>query len=302
MLILSAWRLALVLALTVVGSAQTPDGAQPRQLRVNGADLTYVEQGTGTPILFVHGAVTDHRFWDPQRQDIARKYRFVAYSQRYHGTASWPDQGSAYTAATHAADLAAFIGELEAGPVHLVGLSYGGTIAAMVARDHPRLLRSLTLAEPGLFNLLADVPEGKPVLAAVGTTFTEVGQMIKAGEMMRALRRLIEWVDDRNESPFDRLPEPMRRMLEENARTLPLLLVAPPVLDLTCQSLGAITLPTLVVRGEQTPRQFSLTNERVLSCIAGSRSAVVPGAAHTMSYENPSAFTAAVLQFVGRYP
>src|SRR3989442_6658529 len=60
------------------------------------------EQGTGPPVIFVHGAWMDLRYWEPQRQAIAMQYRFIAYTQRYHGTAPWPDAGPQYSAVTHA--------------------------------------------------------------------------------------------------------------------------------------------------------------------------------------------------------
>lgn len=295
------WRAALVVGLACVCMGQAPSHPQPRELRVNGTALPYIEQGSGSPVVFVHGAVGDYRYWEPQREDIARKFRFISYTQRYHGTGTWPDRGSEYSAATHAADLSALIQELNAGPVHLVGLSYGGTVAAMVAREHPRLVRTLTLAEPGLFGLLAEVPEGKPILEEVGKTFARLAETVKAGDFVGATRMLVAWVNNLSEADFDRLPPVLRRMLEENAHTLPLLLESPPVLDLTCASLGTIKTPTLVVRGQQTPRAFSATNERVLACVPGSHPAVVPKAAHTMSYENPAAFNAAVLQFFAEH-
>jgi pimeloyl-ACP methyl ester carboxylesterase len=127
-------------------------------LRVNGVDLAYIGQGTGAPVVFVHGAWMDLRYWEPQRQATATQYRFIAYTLRYHGTAPWPDAGQHYSVATHAADLMAFIRQLHAGPVHLVGLSSGGRLVTLAALEHPDLVRSLTLAEPALAELLADLP------------------------------------------------------------------------------------------------------------------------------------------------
>jgi len=112
---------------------------------VNGVDLSYIDDGVGTPVVFVHGAWMDLRYWEPQREGVAAHHRFAAYTLRYHGTAPWPDDGKNYSAATHAADLAAFIHQLNAGPVHLVGLSMGGRLATMVALEHSDLLRSLTV-------------------------------------------------------------------------------------------------------------------------------------------------------------
>jgi hypothetical protein len=47
------------------------------QIRVNGVALSYIEQGAGAPVVFVHGAWIDLRYWEPQRQVIATQYHFA---------------------------------------------------------------------------------------------------------------------------------------------------------------------------------------------------------------------------------
>jgi hypothetical protein len=65
-------------------------GVMPK-IRVNGADLFYVDQGVGVPVVFVHGAWMDLRYWGPQREEVAAHDRFVVYTLRYHGTVPWPE-------------------------------------------------------------------------------------------------------------------------------------------------------------------------------------------------------------------
>jgi hypothetical protein len=93
----------LVLATSMTASlvvlAQNAASPKPRQLEANGTDLTFVDQGKGAPIVFVHGAVGDLRFWEPQRAAFAKNHRYVAYTLRYHGTGAWPDAGK-HTAPT----------------------------------------------------------------------------------------------------------------------------------------------------------------------------------------------------------
>lgn len=291
--------LAIVLAISggAILPAQTSKPPQTRQIRANGADLSYVEQGAGVPVVFVHGAVADLRFWEPQREAFAKGHRFIAYTFRYHGTAPWVEGGKPYSATIHAADLAAFISGLKAGPVHLVGLSYGGLLAAMVATKEPQLVRTLTLAEPAIFGLLASTPEAKPAMDAWGKGAGPMIAALKAGDTMGATRQLIALVNGGPPDAFDKLPPALRQMVTDNARTLPLLFGAEPA-TVECEALGTIKVPTLVVRGERTPEFFSKTNELVGRCVAGSRLAVIPSAAHTMSYENPSGFNRTVLEFV----
>ena len=84
------------------------DAPAAKQVEVNGFCLQYIEQGSGEPIIFVHGALHDLRAWEPVREEIAKRYRSIAYTQRYFGTEPWPDEGKNYNIATHADDLAKF--------------------------------------------------------------------------------------------------------------------------------------------------------------------------------------------------
>src|SRR5436305_1421757 len=125
-----------------------------KQVEVNGVRLQYIEQGSGEPIVFVHGALHDLRAWDPVREEVAKRYRFIAYTQRYFGTKPWPDEGKNFSIATHADDLAKFITSLNAGPVHPVGWSHGGLVAVTAALSDPSLVRSLILYEAIIMSVL----------------------------------------------------------------------------------------------------------------------------------------------------
>jgi pimeloyl-ACP methyl ester carboxylesterase len=282
------------------GTPSTEPSATSRQLPVAGVDLSYIEQGTGAPVVFVHGAFSDLRYWEPQRQAVAKEYRFIAYTYRYHGTAPWPDEGQQYAAAIHATDLAAFIRGLNLDPVHLVGFSFGGLLATLVASKHPDLARSLTLVDPGIGALLTDIPEAKPLLEERGTAFAPVGAAAKAGDVAQAASLLFDWVNNQAPGALGSQPEALRQMVLDNARTVPVLLSAAPPPAVSCATLGGVKAPTIVVGGEQTRRYYSLINEVVVRCISGSRLAIIPEATHFSSYQNPSAFNEALLEFLAQ--
>jgi hypothetical protein len=139
---------SLLLSLVVLSSATCVPLA--KEVEVNGVRLQYLEQGSGEPVVFVHGAISDLRTWPPAvSETVAKKYRFIAYTQRYHGTGPWNDDGRKYSVATHADDLAKFISALNVGPAHVVGWSYGGWVAIIAAQNTPSLVRSLILYEGG---------------------------------------------------------------------------------------------------------------------------------------------------------
>jgi pimeloyl-ACP methyl ester carboxylesterase len=94
------------------------------------------------------------------------------------------------------------------------------------------------------------------------------------------------------------MPAQERRMLLDNARTMPLLFASSPP-NVTCEMLRIIKMPTLV-RGERTTQLFVKINEAVGQCIVGSRLVVIPKASHPMSQDNPPAFNRAVLGFLAQ--
>ncbi|MFI4979433.1 MAG: alpha/beta fold hydrolase, partial [Nevskiales bacterium] len=114
-----------------------PTISAPLTLHVNGYDLSYVQAGSGKPLLLVHGSLCDYRFWRPQMEPLAAQRRVIAVSLRHYWPDSWDGGGAGFSPQQHADDLAAFIDGLGIGPVDLVGHSRGGTVAWLLAQQHP---------------------------------------------------------------------------------------------------------------------------------------------------------------------
>jgi pimeloyl-ACP methyl ester carboxylesterase len=142
-------------------------------------------------------------------------------------------------------------------------------VAIAAALKNPELVRSLTLHEPGLFSLLpADSAEGK---AAREHRNKYVGPVAaaKAGDSIQAVRLFFEGECQLGPGGFDRLPQPARTMLLDNARTAPLLFGASPPSPTTCDMLKTVNHPTLVTHGEKSHTHAKLINDRVSKCIPG---------------------------------
>jgi pimeloyl-ACP methyl ester carboxylesterase len=187
-----------VIAFTGCQAPQDRPAAPPavKHMSVNGTSLAYVEQGQGLPVVFVHGAISDYRIWERQREAFSKHYRYIAITQRYHGTDPWLDNGAKFSAATHADDLAAFIRELKVGPVHLVGWSYSGQILFAVALQHPELVSSLFVFEPSDGTFVTDPADKKALGEDAGAAFGPTAEAIKARDNAAAARKLLEGVNE----------------------------------------------------------------------------------------------------------
>src|ERR1700687_972810 len=118
-------------------------------LHVNGYDMAYLEVGQGPPLVCVHGSLCDFRVWSAVLGPLTPNHRVIAVSLRHFFPEHWDGLGDTYSIAQHTADMIAFIEQLDAGPVDLMGHSRGGHVSFRVAQRRPDLLRKLILAEPG---------------------------------------------------------------------------------------------------------------------------------------------------------
>ncbi|MGG8408790.1 alpha/beta fold hydrolase [Streptomyces sp. 12297] len=110
-------------------------------------------EGRGTPVVFLHGLVVDNlsSFYCPLGVPLARAgHEVVLYDLRGHGLSERPPAG--YDSGSAVRDLVAVLRALglDGRPVHLVGNSYGGTLALHAALARPDLVAGLTLLEPPL--------------------------------------------------------------------------------------------------------------------------------------------------------
>ena len=268
-----------------------------KQMSVNGVGLTYVEQGQGAPLLFVHGSNSDHRLWEPQREKFAKNYHFIAIDQRYFGTAPWPDNGEKFSLETQTNDLAEFILGLNAGPVNLVGWSSSGGPLLVVAVRHPELVKSLFIYEPALGAIVTDAADAKAVGDDRNAMSGPAVVAAKAGDNPGAVKVFMDGVNAQP-STFDALPAAVKTVMFDNARMLPLLFASPPPPQITCAQLGQIKAPVQIVRGELTRPYYKIIADTASRCISGSKLVIVPNGRHLWPGQNPSAFNDLLLSFL----
>jgi pimeloyl-ACP methyl ester carboxylesterase len=259
--------------------------------------LTAVTRGNGPIVVLVHGALGDYRQWEPIASMLEDRYQVVAISRRHHWPNPMPPVGTEYTYEGHRDDLVAFLRGFDA-PVHLVGHSYGAGVALLSALAEPALVRSLVVIEPSFGNLLdASAPDLAPETASRRSLLEATQRLAGAGDHEGSARALIDWLQD-SPAGFDRLAEPVRRGLLQNAATCgPTFAVPAPIV--TCDMLQSLGTPVLVLHGSDTRRFFRRVAERVAACLPSAQIGAVPACGHMSIVENPAGVAGALAAFLG---
>jgi len=113
-------------------------------LDVNGHRLSYMETGSGQPLVFVHGVGTSGELWADDLASLGQHCRLIVYDRRGYGASS----ASPRDWRQHRADAEALIEALDAVPAVLVGYSGGSMVTLPLALERPDLVSSLVLLDP----------------------------------------------------------------------------------------------------------------------------------------------------------
>ena len=160
----------------VLAAAEAPT---VEYIKAADAQFPYVEAGEGEPVLFVHGAFSDLRLWEPMREPVAEDHRFIAYTQRQFGTETWPEEPG-FARDVHEEDLVALL-EAWDDAMHLVGWSYSGPVVLQAALDRPELVRSVVIFEPSIREFLVGDPQYEETLATWGQGWEPVIEATRRG-------------------------------------------------------------------------------------------------------------------------
>ena len=267
-----------------------------KQIDIGGVELTYIEQGKGELVVLVHGALGDCRTWSRQVALLAQQYHVISYSRRYHHLNSSLEGVIDYSYRRHADDLISLIRALRLGPAHLVGHSYGATVAALVAMERPEMVSSLVLGEPNLFSVLSD-SQDRVSLRLHRIALRVVQKLSEYGEGDLAVREYLKIV--LGQDVFGELPLEDRLIINQNAHTLgPMLRTYFEPTKLDRSSMQKFTTPTLLITGELSPGIYGAITRELINCLPAAESFILPGASHGLQMENPDDFGVALMEFL----
>jgi 3-oxoadipate enol-lactonase len=263
-----------------------------KSLVIAGTELSCVDRGQGSPLLFVHGFPFDHSMWANQIDALAPQYRVIAPDLRGFGRSAGETPSLRHTTMEQFADdLAAMLDALGIDePLVYCGLSMGGYIAFQFWRKYGERLRAMVLCDT---RAVADTPEGA---AARGVMADRVLAEGPSAVVETMLPRLF------CEATLQQRPEvveSLRRVMMGNspegiAAAARGMAVRP---DMT-PALAEIRCPTLLIAGQEDVISTTAEMRGIARAIPGAQFVEIPAAGHMSPLENPAAVNAAILDFL----
>jgi pimeloyl-ACP methyl ester carboxylesterase len=250
----------------------------------DGARISVVEVGEGTPLVLVHGVTLSVRTWVLQYAALpALGYRVIAIDQRGHGSSTLGDDGHAVE---HLGDdLAAVVRELDLRDAVLVGHSMGGIAVQSFAMRH-RDLASERIRGIVLLSTLCKTPVGsqstqlRNTIERITRRTPDTTRLWAAKNLGFLLARV-----GFGREPYESEVELVRQMLRDcpNATRVnaPRALIG---MDLT-SDLAKIETPTLVICGTADAITPPFHAHQLHDAIQGSRLEMVDGGGHMLMLE-----------------
>jgi len=250
-------------------------------------DINYVRTGGGgSPVLLLHGVSLDLTWWSDQFAALGADYDLIAMDLPGHGLSANLDRPLSFEVLADVVER--LVVHLGVGPVHLVGISFGGMIAQTFAVRRPDLLRSLTLVA----TLCTFAGPVRQLLLERARVAREDG--------MSTIARLSNerWFPTafRQARPdvMDRTTQTLQRQDPEFYASIWEIIAG---LDLE-NAITVIDRPTHVIVGAEDANAPLAAGQLISSRISGSALTVIPGAGHFPPLETPALFNDALLRFI----
>ncbi|MFW5958333.1 MAG: 3-oxoadipate enol-lactonase [Desulfosalsimonas sp.] len=259
------------------------------QLNVNDISVNYEFSGReNAPVVMCsHCLAGNINIWDSQVDMLKERYRVLRYDVRGHGGSSAPE--GAYTMEMLADDALAIMDELGIDKAHFMGISLGGMIGQTLAISNPDRVSSLILCDTA-----CQIPED-----SLSLWEERISAAKQYGMEFLADGTLERWLSPEFHKKYPEITQKIRNII-----------VNTPVNGFTGCSraisvfnvkdrLPRLSLPVLIVVGENDPGTPVEASRQIQKHISGSRLEVLPGAFHLSNIEAAESFNSVLMDFLG---
>jgi pimeloyl-ACP methyl ester carboxylesterase len=255
---------------------------------VDGMNVSYRVEGSGQPLILLHGMAFSHDVWDRTIRQASKFFTVYAPDLPGFGQSEKPE--AAYDASFFLNWLDAFMESVVGESAVVVGNSFGGEMAIPYAMAHPERVRKLVLVSSGGLRFYKE--EEREVLR----------EKFSVENLQKLTPAIQEWMfrpifAERGEAWQRYLDKQNAKLAREDLAAYAVALHRSMVLAFTIyfeDELKALTMPVLLVWGDRDVVFPVALAERALGLLRKADLVMLEGAGHAPQLEDPAGFVRAV--------
>ncbi|HEY4350390.1 MAG TPA: alpha/beta hydrolase [Paraburkholderia sp.] len=243
-------------------------GEQTGRADVNGIRLYYATIGRGSPVILLHGGLSNSDYLGNQVRALMKRHKVVIVDSRGHGRSTRDTRAFGYD--LMADDVVALMDKLHLQKADVVGWSDGAIIGLDLAIRHPdRVGKVVAFAANTKTDGVIEGVEKNPTFAVF---------IKRAGDEYRRLSP--------TPNEYDAFGEQISHMWASQP-------------NWTDDQLKSIRTPVLVLDGDHDEAIKRAHTEYIAATIPGAGLEILPNTSHFAFLQDPAAFNFAVLHFLG---
>lgn len=255
---------------------------------INGLSVFSNGPNNSRAIIFVHGFPFDHMMWKEQLDELSNNYLCVSFDIR--GLGDSPAEDGQFTIETFVDDLEVIVDKLKLEKPVLCGLSMGGYISLRAMETIPNKFSALILCDT---KSVADDNEGKLKRAAAI-------KQIASGKFEEFIETFVlncfgeKFVKDN----YVEYRSIIDRSKQSNPRGVKGCLLAMAGRTDTTESLSKISIPTLIICGDEDKLSPPGVMKSMADKISNSKFVLIESAGHMTPIEKPAEVNYAIKEFL----
>ena len=247
-----------------------------KTLKVDNLNLSYMDIGSGPPLILIHGMASDHNVWSGIIPLLQENFRVIAVDLRGHGGSS--KTPGPYSMELFSTDIEGLLESLDILKARFIGHSLGGAVTQKIAIKNPDMVSSLTLISSFAyqdFQLKKSLINLRNILNESGFNefFEECLKLAYNPRYVKENRELLNQ---------------FREDMSKTSSVISLIATINACLKVNnLDSLKNIVAPTLVITGRED-RFISIDQGIIINKnIPHSQLEIIPGASHNVLVEEP---------------
>ena len=250
---------------------------------INGYRMHYETQGNGSPLLMIHGGLGGGEgsasIKRHHSQRLSERHQVVLYDRRSAGQSETPEDG--YSLANYSADAHQLLAHLGISQVHILGSSAGGPIAMQFALEHPEMTQSLLLINTMSYH-------------------QETQRQVRKTELERVLSAIQNMETSTLNLNTNQSISSSQQEISQNRALANTIRSYLDIKDSLERRLEAISVPTLIMHGDQDDRIPLECGLQLHSSIVESEFVVVPNAGHGLLSNEPTVTGNLIVEFLDK--